>query len=349
MDTSSQVPTVFSSLEPHRQTSKTTRGRGGPDRSSDGDASPMPGVATMNGEQGAYGARFGTLFHLSSAPVRTVSIANQLQVAVTALRSQGMPELPLPIPDEEAFSIHLHLRETGNGSLWVRGQLVAEGKLSRGSVCISDLEKPPVLYLPEPYDFLQFYIPRKTLNGFCHDNRLEPIGNLSWGRKDVDETLHSLGVALLPALRSPHSSSQLFVDQIGLGILAHAAHRYGRVLARKVCVRGGLAPWQIRRATEFLEANLHGNTSLCSVAAECELSVSHFARAFRKTFGRPPYRWLIERRVDMAKRYLLHSDLPLADIALRCGFGDQSALNKSFKRLLKQSPGEWRRSKKRAP
>jgi AraC family transcriptional regulator len=257
-----------------------------------------------------------------------------------------MPELPLPIPVEEAFSIHLHLRETDKGSLWVRGRLVAEGKLSFGSACISDLEKPPVLHLPEPYDFLQFYIPRKTLNGFCYDNRLEPIGNLWWGRRDADETLHSLGLALLPALRNPHSSSQLFVDQIGLGILAHAAHRYGRVLAKETFSRGGLAPWQIRRATEFLEANLRGNTSLYSVASECGLSVSHFARAFRKTFGRPPYRWLIERRVDMAKTHLLHSDLPLADIALRCGFGDQSALNKSFRRLLKQSPGEWRRSKK---
>ena len=237
----------------------------------------------MTSEQGAYGAKFGTYFHLSSTPALAVSIANQLQVAVTELRSEGMPELPLPIPNEDAFSIHLHLRETNNGRLWVRGRLVAEGKLSSGSVCISDLEEPPALYLPEPYHFLQFYIPRKTLNRFCYDNRLEPIGNLRWGRKDTDETLHSLGLALLPALRNPLSSSQLFVDQMGLGILAHAAHRYGRGLASETSIRGGLAPWQIRRATEFLEANLQGDTSLDSVAAECELSVSHFARAFRKT------------------------------------------------------------------
>ena len=300
----------------------------------------------MTNEQGAYGAKFGTFFHLSSAPMLAASIANKLQVAVTELRSDGMPELPLPIAAEEAFSIHLHLRETDKGLLWVRGRLVAEGKLCSASACISDLEKPPALYLPEPYHFLQFYIPRKTLNGFCYDNRLEPVGNLWWGRKDPDETLHSLGLALLPALRNPQSLSQLFVDQIGLAILAHAAHRYGRVLARDISVRGGLAPWQIRRATEFLEANLQGNPSLDSVAAECELSVSHFSRAFRKTFGQPPYRWLIERRVDRAKTYLLHSDLPLADIALRCGFADQSALNKSFRRLFKESPGKWRRSQK---
>jgi AraC family transcriptional regulator len=300
----------------------------------------------MAGEQGAYGEKFGTRFHLSSAPTLAFSKGNQLQVAVTELRSNGMPELPLPISVEEAFSIHLHLRETDNGSLWVRGRLIAEGKLSSGSACIADLEKPPVLHLPEPFHFLQFYIPRQTLNEFSSENRTELINHLSWGSKDTDETLYSLGQALLPALRNPQSSSQLFVDHVALGILAHAAHRYGRVLAKETAVRGGLATWQIRRATEFLEANLQGNTSLYSVAAECELSVSHFARAFRKTFGQPPYRWLIERRIDMAKTYLLHSDLPLADIALRCGFADQSALNKSFMRFVKQSPGEWRRYKK---
>jgi AraC family transcriptional regulator len=303
----------------------------------------------MTSERGSYGAKFGRRFHLSSTPMLAVSKGDELQVAVTELRSDGMPELPLPISAEEAFSIHLHLRETDNGSLWVRGRLVAEGILSCGSVCISDLEKPPVLHLPEPYHFLQLYIPRQTLNGFCYDNRTEPINDLLWGKKETDETLHSLGIALLPALRNPYSSSQLFVDHVGLGILAHAAHRYGKVSARQTVIQGGLAAWQIRRATEFLEANLQGNISLYSVATECELSVSHFARAFRKTFGQPPYRWLIERRIDMARTYLLNSALPIADIALRCGFSDQSALNKSFKRFGKQSPGELRRGKKQTP
>jgi hypothetical protein len=94
----------------------------------------------MTSDEGAYGAKLGTRFHLSSAPMLVVSSGNQLQVAITELRSDGMPDLPLPIPVEEVFSIHLHLQETDNGPLWVRGQFVADGKISTGSACISDLK-----------------------------------------------------------------------------------------------------------------------------------------------------------------------------------------------------------------
>jgi AraC-like DNA-binding protein len=99
----------------------------------------------------------------------------------------------------------------------------------------------------------------------------------------------------------------------------------------------------MRRATEFLEAHLDGNINLDQVARVCDLSVSHFARAFRQTFRRPPYRWLIERRVARAKDLIASSHLTLAEIAIQSGFGDQGAMNRSFKKILGVTPGMWRR------
>jgi AraC-like DNA-binding protein len=104
----------------------------------------------------------------------------------------------------------------------------------------------------------------------------------------------------------------------------------------------------MRKATEFLDTHLDGNVDLQQVAAVCDLSLSHFARAFRQTYGKPPYRWLIERRIDKARELLMNTRLPLADIAIRCGFGDQSALNRSFKRIHGLAPGMWRRTSPRS-
>ena len=153
-------------------------------------------------------------------------------------------------------------------------------------------------------------------------------------------------MTVLSSLQRSRPAPKIFLDYIGQAILAHATQVYGGNIGSPNPVRGQLAPWQARRAKEFLNANLSGDVSLASAAAECNLSVSHFAHAFRRTFGRPPRRWLMERRIDAVKNLLLTSRLTLAAVASQCSFADQSALSSSFKRVLGESPGEWRRSRK---
>jgi AraC-like DNA-binding protein len=107
--------------------------------------------------------------------------------------------------------------------------------------------------------------------------------------------------------------------------------------------RGGLAPWQLRRAEALMSENLSVQVSLGKVAEECGLSVRHLARAFRQSTGVPPHRWLLDRRVERAKELLPNSKLSLSDIALACGFGDQSHFTRTFTAAVRLSPGVWRR------
>jgi AraC family transcriptional regulator len=108
-------------------------------------------------------------------------------------------------------------------------------------------------------------------------------------------------------------------------------------------VRGGLAPWQERRAKELMSTHLGREISLAFVAGECRLSVSHFARSFKQCTGKPPHRWLLENRVEKAKELLINAELPLAEIALECGFSDQSHFTRVFSRIAGTSPGTWQR------
>ena len=107
--------------------------------------------------------------------------------------------------------------------------------------------------------------------------------------------------------------------------------------------RGGLAPWQLRRAEALMSGNLSVQVPLGKVAEECGLSVRHLARAFRQSTGVPPHRWLLNRRVERAKELLPDSKLTLSDVALACGFGDQSHFTRSFTAAVRLSPGLWRR------
>jgi AraC-like DNA-binding protein len=268
-------------------------------------------------------------------------------LAVTRLHApNGFSDPTSPIPLEKAFSIHLHLRASRGGRLWLSGKLVPTGKRPSGGVTILDLEEDPIAFFPNPIDVMQFYIPCRALDEFAHESQIATVNTLSWPHCEMDRTLKHLGMTVLTAIQSPHPAPRVFLDHVGQTVLAHAISVYGGASASLKPALGHLAPWQARRATEFLTANLHGDISLASVAAECDLSVSHFAHAFRRTFGRPPHRWLVQRRIDAAKDLLRTSQLTLAEIASKCGFADQSALNRSFKRALGESPGAWRKSRK---
>ena len=105
-----------------------------------------------------------------------------------------------------------------------------------------------------------------------------------------------------------------------LALLIVELHRWLDGPRRGRRPRGGLAPWQARRATELLAARLDGGIGISEPAGACGLSPSHFAQAFRHTTGLPPHRWLTQRRIDRACELMRSSDLGLADIAYACGF-----------------------------
>jgi AraC family transcriptional regulator len=127
---------------------------------------------------------------------------------------------------------------------------------------------------------------------------------------------------------------------------AHGAYgaRLGKVFhTSRPPVHGGLAPWQERRAKEMLSSNLEGNVPVATLASECGLSLSYFTRAFRQSTGVPPHRWLLHCRVEKAKRLLRNKTMSLADIAMACGFADQSHFTRVFTAAVGHSPGAMRR------
>jgi AraC family transcriptional regulator len=86
--------------------------------------------------------------------------------------------------------------------------------------------------------------------------------------------------------------------------------------------------------------------SLKDLAAACGLSVSYFVRAFKASTGDPPHRWMLRHRIERAKAQLGETEARLADIAIACGFADQSHFTRVFKSFVGLSPAAWRRTVK---
>jgi transcriptional regulator GlxA family with amidase domain len=107
---------------------------------------------------------------------------------------------------------------------------------------------------------------------------------------------------------------------------------------------GGLANWQAKRALAYIEDNLGSKIEIREIANLVALSKSHFSRTFRHSLGSSPMAYVSMRRVERAKLMMTSTRERLTDIALTCGFADQSHLNRYFRRIVGMSPGLWRRN-----
>ncbi|MBM7128972.1 helix-turn-helix domain-containing protein [Dyella mobilis] len=103
-----------------------------------------------------------------------------------------------------------------------------------------------------------------------------------------------------------------------------------------------MRPWQEVLAKSMLSSSMDGTTLVADVAAACGLSKSHFGKAFRRSVGMPPHRWVVMRRLEWAQRLLGDASRSVASIAAECGFCDQSHMNHVFLKTLGVSPGAYR-------
>lgn len=296
---------------------------------------------------GAVGQRLGDLFKIDHAPALVTRKLSVAQMAVTEIRSDN-PVLGVigPLPIEDAYLVSLMLKSLDNHEVWENGRPCPRHSISGGEFHLRDLKIEQSAHVEQPHHSLQFYLPRAALDEIADENEARRIGELSYqpGVPFSDPIVRSLGSCLRIVFDRPQEANRLFLDHVTLALGTHIAQTYGDLEPGSRLRRGGLTGWQEQRAKEYLSANLNGQSSLKEIAAQCGLSTSHFSRAFKETVGIAPHQWLIRKRIDVAKAFLKIPSLPLAQVALKCGFADQSHFTRVFTRIVGISPGAWRRN-----
>ena len=140
------------------------------------------------------------------------------------------------------------------------------------------------------------------------------------------------------------AGGRLYVESLGVALAVHLLRKYGVSDRRTSVHRGGLAPAQLRRVIEYIDANIGAELSLAELASVAGLSPHHFGQAFKAVTGRPPHRYVIEKRVHRARDLLYDAKIPIAEIAHAVGFSSQSHLTINFRRMTGVTPARFRRS-----
>ena len=117
----------------------------------------------------------------------------------------------------------------------------------------------------------------------------------------------------------------------------------GRRAVPTTIQKGGLTPWQLSRAVEYIRRQAARPITISEVAASIALSDSHFRRAFKIATGLPPHRWLLSVRIGEAQKLLKEGVASLSEIAIVTGFVDQSHFSRAFQKIVGVSPRVWQR------
>jgi AraC family transcriptional regulator len=163
-----------------------------------------------------------------------------------------------------------------------------------------------------------------------------------------DAALWATAEKLTQEIERGPKSDQFYAEALSVVLIAELARFYRAGLVAdpeaEQQSRGGLAGWQRRTVEEQIEGNLAEPLSLFALAKSVRLSPRHFTRAFKQSFGQPPHRYHLARRVERAKVLLGRGDLSVTEIAVSLGFSDTSAFSTTFRRFSGGTPRDYRRA-----
>jgi AraC family transcriptional regulator len=147
---------------------------------------------------------------------------------------------------------------------------------------------------------------------------------------------------------------QLDHEQAAHGTIAQAAsllrkHINAQAAEDNSDKRGRMIAWQARKVRDHIDSHITGPILVSDLCALVRLSEAHFSRSFKRAFGQSPHAFVLRRRLEFAAQFMLQTDVPLCDIALRCGFADQAHFSKHFRQANGLNPSAWRRTARAIP
>jgi AraC family transcriptional regulator len=158
-----------------------------------------------------------------------------------------------------------------------------------------------------------------------------------------DQAIWNTALKLKAEVGNSDPCSREYAEALSF-VLMHEIMRLERApSAEPRPLRGGLPVWQQKRVVEFIEEHLAEEISLAALAELADLSLYHFARAFRQSLGVPPHRYHMARRMDRARSLLQKSALSVTQIGIRIGFREASSFTRAFRRFTGLAPTEYRR------
>jgi AraC family transcriptional regulator len=158
-----------------------------------------------------------------------------------------------------------------------------------------------------------------------------------------DDGVWSTVLKLKRLVESPLTENCAYFEALAAVLFQELACLHSGADGAERGVKGGLAAWQQRVVTAYIEKHLAEPVPLATLARVARLSPYHFARAFKQSFGVPPHRYHTGRRIERAKTLLEDRSLSVTDIGLALGFSETSSFTAAFRKTTGLTPSRYYR------
>jgi AraC-like DNA-binding protein len=159
-----------------------------------------------------------------------------------------------------------------------------------------------------------------------------------------DDGVWSTVLKLMRLVENPQTENCAYFEALGAVLVQELARRHHGSNGIETGIKGGLAAWQQRVVTAYIEEHLTEQVPLATLAQLARLSPYHFSRAFKQSFGIPPHRYHTRRRIEHAKALLEDRTLSVTDIGLALGFSETSSFTAAFRKTTGLTPSRYHRT-----
>jgi AraC family transcriptional regulator len=273
-------------------------------------------------------------------------ISESTNVGWHSLFAATFREAPLSVSEPAIGhpSLIYHLARPTEVTRRLGGERSERALIGPGKFCITPGEASASWQHSGNPEILQLYI-RKSVYERAAEEIFGDAATLVPRFAISDPLLEQLAIAVLNALRDGGTDDRLYIETIAQLIGVHLARTHSsRARApREREPLDGLSRVRIRGLLDYIEQHLGEDLSLEALAAEVNLSPLYLVRAFRSAVGQSPHRYVVARRIELARHLLASTTLPIAEISLATGFSSQSHLSNWFRRLVGVSPAVYRK------